>query len=134
MRHNSRKKNDDIAAHIVTREELAETKKENMRLRVLGCSQADDLEKVKEELAQVRLELLLANTGLGHFKSERDIHIKESETFVNESVEKIKSLSEKLERAEKVIIKIGEYLTDNSTISIRKIKEACGEYLKKERA
>lgn len=55
---------------------------------------------LKSRLEECERKLRLAQVGSGHYRSERDIHIKEQETFNAESVAKIKELSEKLAAAE----------------------------------
>lgn len=51
-------------------------------------------------MEQSRLELNLAKIGQGHYKAERDIHFKETETFVNESTKKIAELSSRIKELE----------------------------------
>jgi ubiquitin C-terminal hydrolase len=54
-------------------------------------------DKLKEELAEARAELAIAKSlpliGAGHYKSELDIHVKESLAFVKQAAEKIDALT-----------------------------------------
>ena len=43
----------------------------------------------EKEIVDLKQKLTLASIGQGHFKSERDIHIKESEQFVKDAVTKL---------------------------------------------
>lgn len=49
--------------------------------------------KLLAEMEALQNDKLIGRIGAAHFRTERDIHIKESETFVQEATEKINQLS-----------------------------------------
>lgn len=101
------------AAEILSarvRELETELEKTKHALRLTGEGRPSEwaYTQLLNDFNKLQAQLTVARVGSGHYRSERDIHIKEQETFNAESVAKIKVLSEerdqlqsRLEQSEK---------------------------------
>jgi hypothetical protein len=67
-----------------------------------------EYQRLSEENAELKQKVMLSGIGAGHFKSERDIHIAESETFVKEATAKIRELEEANKRLVEAVKKLKE--------------------------
>jgi predicted nuclease with TOPRIM domain len=76
------------------RERIAELESELAMAMKLRKADVMYINQLAEENEKLNEKLLLTKVGSGHYRSELNIHTKESETFVAEATAKIKALSE----------------------------------------
>jgi hypothetical protein len=73
------------------------------RFRAMIARLESELTTKDQRIKELESKLTLISTGQSYLKSERDIHVKESETFVAEATAKIKSQQERIKELEEAL-------------------------------
>lgn len=95
----------------VTSPDVMALQEDNEALRRNNKELLDQRFQFMDEIALLRHEKAMSSIMSGHYKSEFDIHTKESETFVKEATDKIKVLQAQLAKCKEQ----REYLRRNYT-------------------